>query len=136
MSEELRREVRVDVFEGETRILWLLHGEQGTVQFVLRVTRKQPDPRWPSIAEYEMKPWDVGVHWRTPLSYMPDDPPIQRKCEILDGPCWYDGSGLAPSRLWEKVEASDQSKAEGLIWAELTDWYESTARDQKEAVSA
>lgn len=43
--------------------------------------------------------WDLGYHSPTPM--YEGHEPTHHKCDLLDGPCYYDGSGLAADDLIE-----------------------------------
>jgi hypothetical protein len=75
--------------------------------------------------DYSLTPWDIGIHARRPLAYAPDAAPMADRCDVLGGGvrCWYDGSSLAPSELFRKLQDADSAHAEELIWAELVEWY-------------
>jgi hypothetical protein len=43
-------------------------------------------------------------------------------CDVLEGPCYYDGSSLQARDVLEKWVASERD--DEVIWAELAEYYE------------
>ena len=108
------------------RIRFVLRGELGAMQFLMGTG-------WyiPTVAkEFEAKAmtdpiyrtnnptaWDVGYHSPKPMydgqSIMDDN------CEIIGGPCYYDGSSLAAETVLDKflVEGVEA------VWKELEEYY-------------
>ena len=115
-------------------IRFVLKGELGAVQFLLFTNWMLPhvqvehDKRFLSEPDqlsidclYHPMPADLGYHSFTPT--YEGQIPISDSCEYLNGkPCYYDGSGLAAERVYQRLlrEGSDG------VWTELEDYYEST----------
>jgi hypothetical protein len=145
---ELRREVRFDPGydhreddkgkpSGQRRgqhgmqIRFLLHGDLGTVQFVLgtdwvpthvvdgpwgKKLDRSKDPAVVRCAGLFPMPVDLGHHWRTPVyegEYQRDH------CEWIDGPCFYDGSGLNA----DPVAVALFTEGDAGVWRHLEAYY-------------
>jgi len=42
----------------------------------------------------------IELHHREPPEYMADEAPSDIRCELLQGPCWHDGSSMAATEFW------------------------------------
>ena len=113
----------------------VLQGAEGAVQFVLytnwhlpEVAGSTPDPISPHY-DYARKlsdfgaggplPADLGYHSPRPI-YEGQTP--MSECKIIDGPCYYDGSGL---NAWMPFEALLREGHAG-VWRVLEDYYRET----------
>lgn len=122
---EFRREVKASLAHGRMRVEWLLHGDDGTTQFVFNVRKGDPDRRWPSLPVFAADAIDIGFHWKTPIDYATRFD----KCDICgEGGCWYDGSSLRPEEVLNQA-LSDPDATEEVIWAELEAWYQARVDD-------
>jgi len=134
MSDEHTREIR---FDGADRLVFLLTGPEGAIQFVLKT-------HWTSAAKCMASgrditagdhlachpmPLDVGYHSRTRNRSYQSEEPTFAHCPLLDGPCWYDGSGLQAEELFELfcLEGTDA------VWRVLEDRYQGWLVDEKDA---
>lgn len=118
---------------GAVTMHWYLRGERGVAQFMVftgwhlpetAAKLNEPPMRLSPVTgrtwnPMEPNPADVGYHSPRPLH----GGEIRREdCRILDGPCYYDGSGLAadePFRLL--VEHGSDA-----VWDFLADYYHQT----------
>lgn len=106
MSADLRREILFEPGCHGLSMRWLLHGDQGTIQFLVYTSWL---PSWVKPGAFGLTvdthserlfgPMgaDLGHHWDTPAyegeSQMPS-------CDVRPGgACFYDGSGLAADDL-------------------------------------
>ena len=104
--------------------LFVLRGPKGAVQFMvgtdwhlphvqrrLRARNLESAERFDTI---QPRGWDIGYH--SPRPMYTGDTPLKDDCEILGGPCYYDGSSLQADEmipeflaggtkwLWPKLE--------------------------------
>lgn len=42
----------------------------------------------------------IELHFREPPEYMAEDAPSHDRCELLQGPCWHDGSSMQATERW------------------------------------
>ncbi len=111
----------------------VLKGPRGAVQFLLYTswmldmlvdgtsTHVVPNPTMAPM------PADLGYH--SPKPMYDGQEPMQGDCAYLGGvPCYYDGSGLNATRIWNALlmRGSDG------VWAELRDYYEETFNDNED----
>lgn len=73
-----------------------------------------------STAIYYPSPSDLGYH--SPKPIYEDQTMIQEDCPYIDGPCYYDGSGL---NAWRPFKALLREGNEG-VWRVLEDYYNET----------
>ncbi len=121
---------------GAIRIWFYLIGEKGAVQWQIGTNWFVPsaqqhlravDPGR-SLAnslggnEYQPQAWDLGYHSPEPLyDYQRESGCSQTNCDVLGGPCYYDGSSLNAERLIIPfLEGGDEA-----VWRELEDYYNS-----------
>lgn len=110
-------------------VRFLLRGPKGATQFLFYTD-------WIPGLKEEMRhqrrhgggtPWpahlwpngvDVGYHAHQPQ--YDQHPLMSEDCPILEGPCYYDGSGLAGSDLmYEFINGGELA-----VWPVLRDWYD------------
>lgn len=117
----------LDFRDGSADLLrFLVTGDAGAVQLVIRthwsaVVKAAQDPsHWRDTREAahlmcHPLAMDVGYHSRAKVEWATefDD------CDVLGGPCWYDGSGLAAEDLFRAF--ADQGA--DAVWAYLDDYY-------------
>jgi hypothetical protein len=104
-------------------------GPKGAVQFVLstgwypNIIKKTTFTDWSDWGELEVRkpgpndapmPWDLG--WHSPVPRYEGQEPMSGECSVIQGECYYDGSGLnankpfsilvheGSDRLWEFLE--------------------------------
>lgn len=105
----------------------VLKGPEGAYQFVLYTNWQLPhvakefetklaDPRWPHLF-HAPQPADVGYHAATPQ--YEGHTAISTQCPYVNGPCYYDGSGLQAIVMFDLLtrEGSDG------VWKELERLY-------------
>jgi hypothetical protein len=137
----LRREIRWcpgydKTAEGKGRhgldIRWYVHGELGTVQFVLSthwIPSWVREGRWGREVAAPDKyltasAVDLGYHWRFPQY---EGQPCMGECDVLHGAiCYYDGSGLHA----EDVFARLLTDGEEAVWAVLEARYHELAANK------
>lgn len=106
----------------------VLRGERGATQFLLytnwhlpHVTEELWRDRPLDVLRHVVSPMpaDLGHHWPTPTNeYEAEHGP--RDCDILPGgKCFYDGSGLAAERVYERL----LREGDAGVWAELEGYY-------------
>jgi hypothetical protein len=155
---ELRREIRfepgydrVEETKGKygrasMRMWFLLHGDDGSVQFVMhtgwlpthiitsewgdRVDVRVPLPCLDGIHPIPSEPMasDLGRHWRTPLY---EGEYERSECDVIDGGCYYDGSGLGA----ESIMAAFFQRGDVAIWEALGGYY-GYCKEQADAFAA
>lgn len=131
-------------------IRWLLHGEHGTVQFLiysgwLPTWVENPEDSWgPRVRPDRPLPMpnggsrpslmgpmaaDLGYHWRTPL--WQDSDSGRDNCDALrgGGRCWYDGSGLNAEPVFAKL-LTEGGEA---VWAEMSAYYDRLVSEMQAA---
>lgn len=108
-------------------IRFVLIGKKGAVQFLLytnwqlpRVTeehdRKPVDKQYPHLLCRPM-PADLGYHSRKPR--YDGQEPMSDNCDILGGPCYYDGSTLNAEPVYNRLLAEGDRG----VWAALEEYY-------------
>lgn len=110
-------------------IRFVLIGERGAVQFVLYTNWYLPhvaDDLWTRHPAHlraffgPMPPADVGYH--SPVPQYEGQEPIGNNCQYLNGPCYYDGSGLRANDAFKVlVEEGDDG-----LWKYLEQYYRDT----------
>lgn len=146
METDLRREIQwipgrvYDKTYGRSsmRLRWLLHGNLGTIQFVMytgwlpehvdtraqfgpRVDTSRPLPCRDGVRPIQPDPMasDLGFHWRAPVSWMTEGD-ARSDCDLFGGaPCFYDGSGLNA----EPVMAALFTDGDEAVWSMMADYY-------------
>lgn len=114
-------------------LAFYLTGDKGTVQFVvytnwqLKHVQEEFDKgrpnmsdggKWVHLSCHPM-PADIGYH--SPVPRYKGQTPISQKCDFIDGPCYYDGSGLnAEPIYWRLVSEGDKA-----VWEEMESYYKS-----------
>lgn len=106
---------------------WVVRGRLGAIQFLMYTgwhlphvavelrTKQAPDFSFEApIAA------DLGYH--SPVPRYADQKPMSRKCDILGGTCYYDGSGLHAQPIMDMLI----EKGGDAVWDELCDYYRST----------
>lgn len=121
----LQREIRFNpILEGyqANRVEFLLHGQQGTIQFVFMLNLDEEAGK-SSYPNYSL---DVGYHWDKKFykgQYKSD------KCEFRErGTCRYDGSGLRAME-WMKILREKGSEA---IWPLMEQYYKELCQEYVE----
>ena len=112
-------------------IRFVLKGEEGAVQFLLYTGWQLPHvreelndsflehPRRVSLECMFPQPANLGYH--SPKPMYPEDKPMIDSCPYLDGkPCYYNGSGLAAERVYERL----LSEGDAGVWLELEKYYD------------
>lgn len=111
-------------------IYFYLKGERGAVQFAVytnwqlahvqkEIDARPPDPRFPYMF-HEARAWDLGFHSPKPL--YEGQTRISDECELITGPCYYDGSTLSAEPIFEVLKA----EGEVGVWRELEKHYTDT----------
>ena len=121
---------------GHCRIVFILKGTKGAIQFMVGTTWAEPNDRENSRQFYEgskylrldpymPKGWDVGYHSHTP--HYEGQGVQDSNCHVLGGPCYYDGSSLmaddwiddfvrgGTAWLWPRMEQQYRDTFEGLV---------------------
>jgi hypothetical protein len=85
------------------QIRWLVVGEKGAVQFLLYTTDWGPEPApfGGRLFERELlgpSPCDLGYHAKE--AQYEGQEAMRGNCDVLGGPCYYDGSGLNADEPW------------------------------------
>jgi hypothetical protein len=76
---------------------WELVGPYGGISFHVQVP--------PENKEYSPTA-GLEFHYSSPPEYMKDQAPSHKRCPVLDGPCWHDGTSLyATETLWPIIKA-------------------------------
>ena len=102
MNNNLKRIPRMFLEDEGIRLSWIIAGEEGAVEFH---TELKPDVGL--LPEY------AGVERH---SHNGDGQPSYRHCDVLNGPCWHDGSSAL------KDDGLDYLK--GCSWESLWQWLE------------
>jgi hypothetical protein len=124
----------------DRRTWWYLRGQAGAVQLMGSLMPDigvmGPDRKvtarilgWIQTDAGYFAPWDLGFHSPKSL-YGPDIKPFDDDCEIIGGPCWYDGSSLnaeAPFKRWAEGGFDDK-----IIRQELEYYYALTFYEHEE----
>jgi hypothetical protein len=108
-------------------IYFYLKGELGAVQFVVYthwqlphvqadIDAKPPDPRFPYMF-HEGTAWDLGYHSAKPM--YEGQTKISDQCELLGGPCYYDGSTLNAEPVFDTLRAEGDDG----VWKKLEEYY-------------
>lgn len=123
---------------GAATMRWYVIGDKGAIQFVLS-TGWYPDiikpttfmdwSDWGDLTVRRMRPhdspipFDLGYHSLTPR--YENQPPVE--CQLLKGPCYYDGSGLNANKPFSILvhEGSDR------LWEFLEGYYHETFEEQE-----
>lgn len=84
---------RYEVKFGQQQHMWCVVTARGGVH----VWASQYKPSKDAPPEYT---GGIEVHYRTPPSYMADQPPSHDECFLLKAPCWHDGSSLQFEERW------------------------------------
>lgn len=111
---DLRREVRWEPRPPhEMRVRFLLHGELGATQFLVKFLTQ---PYGESLLDSEpARGWDLGYHSRKP-----GHGTEMEECDVVpEGRCWYDGSSLQADELARLFFA----QGEDIVWEWLEDRY-------------
>lgn len=120
---------------GAVRIWFYLIGPKGAVQWQIGTNWYVPSAQEhlrslpPSIinslenglggGRYQPQAWDLGFHAREPRYYQDKDSPTHEHCDVLDGPCWYDGSSLNAEPLIQPfLEGGSEA-----VWKKLAQYY-------------
>lgn len=110
---------------GSMRIRFILKGELGAVQWMIGTPWDVASARHPNgWREETQRPsgWDLGYHSPRPLY---DEQTQMGSCDVLDGPCFYEGSGLNADLLIENfIERGDE-----YVWQALEAYYRHTFED-------
>ena len=97
-------------YRDETR--WAVVGEHGAVEFHC-FNRVLPESRW-RVGGFE-------EHLRKPQHYRgAQSEPDHDYCELLDGPCWHDGTSLWASEYWIPLYEREGEEA---VWRRLEQEY-------------
>jgi hypothetical protein len=66
---------------------WIVVGEKGAIHFHIGAD---------TYINRQYSSWSAGLecHYRNPPDYMKEKPCSQKKCWILNAPCWHDGGSL------------------------------------------
>lgn len=122
-----------------------LIGDEGAVQFVVYTNwhakstykRLERDPINPfmSLSRGQVArsmfgplPADLGYHKRAPSTYVKDENDWQfytKDCEVLNGGCLYDGSGLNAETVFEILV----SQGLDAVWTYLEEYYKEMFND-------
>jgi hypothetical protein len=114
----------IDYGIGPMRIRFVLKGPLGAVQWMIGTLWYVASARRPGLDRDPQRPmgWDLGYHSPAPM-YDGDSP--MDSCDVLDGECYYDGSGLNADLLIENfLEHGDT-----YVWAALEAYYRCTFED-------
>ena len=108
---------------GSVRVRFVLKGSSGAVQFVLVTNWFLPHIQLDLDRKYrdhEMfchpDPTDLGYHSPTPRY---EGQTSMGECDLLDGECYYDGSGLNAEPIYQRLLRDGH---EG-VWEELEAYY-------------
>lgn len=115
----LRREVRHEKSSPGWGERWLLHGDLGSVQFLMSARRAWDVPDRSAFAvRMDISGYDLGYHWREPRY----EHQGSWSCEWTpEGRCFYDGSSLEGERVLGLLIAEGPEA----VWAELDSYYRS-----------
>lgn len=101
----------------DERVEWAIIGDAGAISFWM-FKKKHSGLRLGGVEE----------HRRTPNEYQKSQDPSHKKCFLLDGPCWHDGSSLAAERYFPILDGFGE---EG-VYIMLEDEYHSRFMNEKE----
>jgi len=109
---ELRRSVENRPADGgkSQRLSMYVRGPKGAVQFVIL--------RFTLSGVETVLPADLGYH--SPVPRYAGQTSMTDKCHLLDGPCYYDGSGLNADEFYKAAVASGNEEA---VWLMLEAYY-------------
>jgi len=109
---------------GSMRIRFVLKGELGAVQWMIGTSWDVESARKPTPWRDGTKPdgWDLGYHSPRPLY---EGQTHMDSCDVLPGPCYYDGSGLNAELLIENFI----SQGTDYVWKALEAYYRCTFED-------
>jgi hypothetical protein len=109
---------------GSMRIRFILKGALGAVQWMIGTSWDVASARGPKSWRDGSKPegWDLGYHSPKPL-YNEHSP--MKSCDVLDGLCYYDGSGVNADLLIENF----LGQGDDYVWAALEAYYHFTFED-------
>ena len=108
---------------------WYVRGPKGVIQFVLytgwpKSIIATPDTPWDELYSsldkgtvHDPLPADLGYHSHVPM--YEGQELMDNKCQILGGPCYYDGSGLNANRIFS-ILVHEGGEA---VWAALEKEY-------------
>lgn len=137
---EFRRELRLDPAYDRgpeygihgVEMRFLLHGDAGTVQFVLYTNWQLPHvtPRFHAPydaiggdAHWMERPMPVDLGYHSPVPLYEGQSLLTESCPVLGGrPCYYDGSSLNAEPVFHRLLAEGDAG----VWAELEAYYTRT----------
>ena len=106
---------------------WILKGPLGAIQFVVYTNWQLPHVQAEMNAKLESgrshaclhnpMPADLGYHSPKPL--YEDQSPMSGKCDVLDGKCYYAGSGLNAEPIFQLLV----EKGHEAVWTALEQEY-------------
>ena len=128
---------------------WLLVGPLGAVQYlthwyppgsaVIRVLGRDSElvnhPEGPYVHHPDgslSMAVDLGYH--SPVPYYEGHGMMDEACDVLGGPCYYDGSSLDAGYIAQRVAASGFD--ERVIWASLEGFYAEVFEQPREDIEA
>lgn len=92
---------------------WAVVGKHGGIEFWF-IEPAQDDP-------WKERLGGVETHQRRPMEYSKSqDTPDHKHCEVIDGPCWHDGTSLWASEHWIPMY---EACGEEWVWQELETTY-------------
>lgn len=119
---------------GGLRVWFILKGPAGAVQFCAIFPCYLPHVQNELMTKYGTSPenhfmWhilaaDVGYHSHAPMHEGAEL--HTNECEVLGGPCYYDGSSMEALAWGEKIFAVTGEKPEAVLWALLEKCYAET----------
>lgn len=112
---------------------WYVRGPKGAVQFVVytswhlpHVTAEMERKAAAGVSAYQgsllWKPMAADLGYHSPVPMYEGQTILTGDCEILGGPCYYDGSSLNADRVFEVLLREGGDK----VWEQLEDYYEET----------
>lgn len=107
---------------GSIQIRWVIKGEKGAVQFLMSTGTYLPssfDEKGSIFNAGRPSAWDIGYHSPTPM--FEGQTLVSDNCEFIEGPCYYDGSGLQAE---EPMNVFLEKGSEAL-WKYLIEYYNS-----------
>lgn len=96
------------------RVGLVVKGQKGAVQFWLSA---YPERGAGLLRRFNLTPVDLGYHAKEP-QYEGQEP-MSQKCDLLGCPCYYDGTSLGASDLFDQALAL----GEDAIWQKLEEVY-------------
>lgn len=137
MSEELKREIVFRPARGgqSVGVGFYLRGPKGVVQFVIDTKWFLPEARqeihdrvWEDGFLFPLLPFATDLGYHSPKPMYPDQTSMG-PCSLLDGQeCFYDGSGYAAERVFERLIAEGDSA----VWEEMEEFYRETFESEGE----